>query len=197
MICHSAWDRCSKLKDSPCRDISLFVRSARVIARGYRRISDKALLDHEKRKALYDLILQNPGIDLKTLVAYSGFNENTLRYHLSLLKKTQKIRVTNENCTLHFFENHGRYSDSEQKILSIQFSGKGSRILSLLNHTPGLSRGELAEKLGVAGSSVSKGIEKLVQEGLIFTQKDGKYIRYYPVSSHYVQRKPNSPNPEF
>ena len=179
---HSAWDRCSQIKDAICRDIPLLDRFVRVFVTGYRRLSDKTLLDHEKRGVLYDLILEIPGIDLKTLVAYSGFNENTLRYHLSLLEKSHKIRVTNEGATLHFFENHGKFSEQEQKILSIQFSYKTSRILTALSQSPGLSRGELAEILGIAGSSVTKSIQKLITEGFVFAQKDGKFTRYYLVN---------------
>lgn len=181
---HSSWDRCSQIKDTICRDIPLLDRFVRFFVTGYRRLSDKNLLDNKKRGTVYDLILQIPGIDLKTLVAYSGFNENTLRYHVSLLEKSHKIRVINEGATLHFFENHGKFSDIEQKILSIQFSCKSSRILSVLYHTPGLSRGELAEILGIAGSSVTKSIQKLITEGFVFAQKDGKYTRYYVVNQY-------------
>lgn len=173
--------RCSsdQMKFSTCRDIPLLDRFVRFIARGFRRLSEKNLLEHEKRRALYDLVLQTPGIDMKTLIAFSGYNENTLRYHMSLLEKCRKVRVTNKGGVLHFFENHGRFSDQEQNILSIRFTYSTSRILTALSMRPGLSRGELADTLNIAGPSTTKSIQKLITEGLVYTQKDGKYTRYY------------------
>ena len=173
--------RCSpdQMKISTCREVPLLDRFVRFVARGFRRLSEKSLLDHEKRRALYDLVLQTPGIDMKTLIAFSGYNENTLRYHMSLLEKAHKIRVTNEGGTLHFFENHGKFSEQEQKILSIQFTFGASRILNALSMRPGLSRGELADTLNIAGPSTTKSIQKLITEGMVYTRKDGKYTRYY------------------
>nr|WP_319537444.1 winged helix-turn-helix transcriptional regulator [uncultured Methanospirillum sp.] len=123
------------------------------------------------------------------MVAYSRLNENTLRYHLALLEKSHKIRITNEGGALHFFENHGKFSDHEQRLLSIQFSSKTSRILLAISETPGISRGELADILGIAGSSVTKQVQKLIAEGFVSAQKDKKFTRYYlmDISSNLPQ----------
>ncbi|WP_394698652.1 winged helix-turn-helix transcriptional regulator [uncultured Methanospirillum sp.] len=52
-------------------------------------------------------------------------------------------------------------------------------MLLAISETPGISRGELADILGIAGSSVTKQVQKLITEGFVSVQKDKKFTRYY------------------
>ena len=57
----------------------------RVLLRGYRRLSGKNILEHEKRQLIYSTILMKPGIDVPMLASLTGINLHTLRYHLAYL----------------------------------------------------------------------------------------------------------------
>ena len=181
---HCIEERCTQSIHRLGNDMLLLERFVRYPLSGYRRISDKTLLEHEKRKVLYDLITRSPGIDVKELVQFSGFNENTLRYHITLLEKNNKIRITHENGILHLFENHGKYSDFEQKSISLHRTPRYVRIIGILQKNPGITRGELADMLGVSGPSVTKYMQILIDEHLVVVQKDRKYTRYVLIDPH-------------
>lgn len=179
IVLNGTGDRCPHMSDPSGRDPSFLGRIFRNISTGCRKYTDKKPLEHKKRRTLFDLILQKPGIDIQTMTGITGFNANTMRYHLSILEQSHLIQSVQEGGTLHFFENKGRYSVSEQKKLSIQYSPTYTRILTVLSQTPGLSRMGLAECLGIAGSSVTKSIQTLIREELVTANKDGKFTRYY------------------
>lgn len=171
---------CSSLVTNTAQPVSLFERLRRYATKGYRRITGKNLLEHETRRIVYETILASPGIDLKTLTQITGMNENTLRYHLERMQESSKIQVASIGGSAHFFENHGRYSKEEQTLIARMFTEGSGRILQTILRHPGISRGELAEMLGVAGPTVTRSMTRLIHEGLILQERDGRFVRYYP-----------------
>lgn len=161
---------------------TLFSRIKRYVVSGYHRLTQKTILDQEKRQQIYAYIQYHPGIDLKTLIELSGCNENTLRYHLWQMENVRKIKIISEAGCNHYYENHGKYTDEEQKSLAIRFSFIKSEIFTRISHSPGLTRGELAEELGISGPSVTKTMKRFIEKGLMIQKKDGKCTRYYLLS---------------
>ena len=159
---------------------TLLERLRRYAVGGYRRVTGKNLLEHESRREIYEKIVATPGIDLKTLIQLTGVNENTLRYHIERMESGGKIQTTNIGGVSHFFENHGRYSEEEQILKARMFTSGTGKILHMILHHPGITRGELADNLGVAGPTVTRCMTHLIGEGLIRQQRDGRFTRYYP-----------------
>ena len=60
------------------------------------------------------------------------------------------------------------------------FSASSCRILQMIEAQPGVSRGELADNLGIAGPTVTRTIGHLIDDGLIQPRREGKFTRYYP-----------------
>ncbi|PKL59630.1 MAG: hypothetical protein CVV33_06850, partial [Methanomicrobiales archaeon HGW-Methanomicrobiales-4] len=155
-------------------------RIRRYATHGYRRITEKNIFEHETRHEIYERIVALPGVDLRTLITLTGVNENTLRYHLDRIHTEGKIKVTTAGGISHYFENHGKYSYEEQILKARMFRYGSSRILHLVEDNPGLTRGELAEYLGIAGPSVTRSVSHLIEDGLIRRERDGRFSRYYP-----------------
>lgn len=183
---------CASLVTNTAQPVSLFERLRRYATKGYRRITGKNLLEHETRRIVYETILASPGIDLKTLTQITGMNENTLRYHLERMQESSKIQVASIGGSAHFFENHGRYSKEEQTLIARMFTEGSGRILQTILRHPGISRGELAEMLGVAGPTVTRSMTRLIHEGLILQERDGRFVRYYP---HEILLQDTGPHP--
>jgi len=152
----------------------------RVLLRGYRRLSGNNILEHEKRNLIYSNILLNPGIDIATLATLTGINLHTLRYHLGYLVRMRKVVCVEQGGGYHFFENHGRYGHSDQQEILFRGYPTTSGIISLIQENPGISRGEIAENLGIAGPSVTRWMHRLAREGIISEVREGRYTRYYP-----------------
>jgi hypothetical protein len=155
----------------------------RVLIRGYRRLSGKNILDHEKRNLIYSNILLNPGIDIASLSMLTGINLHTLRYHLGYLVRMRKVVFVEKGGGYHFFENHGRYGDSDQQEILFRNHPTASGILSLVQESPGITRGEIAEYLGLAGPSVTRWMHRLTGQGMVSEERDGRYTRYYLAGS--------------
>jgi hypothetical protein len=171
---------CSQVTAIPVQSTRLLDRIRRYALGGYRRVTGKNILEHETRRMIYDQIVELPGIDLKTLIRLTRVNENTLRYHLDRIHAGGKIRIATIGGISHYFENHGKYSEEEQILKARMFTSGSSRILHHVKAHPGLTRGELAEYLGIAGPTVTRSVSHLIEDGLIRLERDGRFSRYYP-----------------
>jgi hypothetical protein len=149
--------------------------------RGYRRLSGKNILKHEKRQLIYTTILMNPGIEIPALVCLTGINLHTLRYHLGYLIHMKKIACIEQGSGYHFFENHGRYNQADQQRILYQRYPTTNQILTVIGANPGITRGELARELGLAGPSVTRWTQRLIAEGVVTEVRDGRRVHYYPV----------------
>jgi DNA-binding transcriptional ArsR family regulator len=154
----------------------------RVSLRGYRRLSGNNILDHEKRQLIYSTILLNPGIDVPMLASLTSINLHTLRYHLAYLDRMHKIACIEQGGGYHFFENHGRYGHADQQHILFQKYPTTNNIITLVGANPGITRGEIAGQLGLAGPSVTRWMHRLIAEGMVTEVREGRYVRYFPVS---------------
>jgi hypothetical protein len=162
-------------------DWNLPVRTIRF--RGYRRLSGKNILDHEKRHLIYTTILLNPGIEIPALASLTGINLHTLRYHLGYLMQLKKIACVEQGGGWHLFENHGRYDPAGRQQILYRRYPTTSRILSLIATRPGITRGEIATELGLAGPSVTRWTQRLTAGGVVSEVRDGRRVRYFPAES--------------
>lgn len=179
---------CAPVSAMPVQSAGVLDRIRRYAAHGYRRVTGKNILEHETRHEIYEQIVAFPGIDLRTLITLTGVNENTLRYHLDRIHAGGKIIVTTIGGISHYFENHGKYSGDEQILKARMFTSGSSRILHLVEDNPGLTRGELADHLGIAGPSVTRSVSHLIEDGLIRLERDGRFSRYYPAWNNSPKR---------
>jgi DNA-binding transcriptional ArsR family regulator len=152
----------------------------RVLLRGYRRLSGKNILEHAKRHLIYSNILMNPGIDISSLASLTGLNQHTLRYHLAYLIRMRKITSIEQGGSYHFFENHGRYGHADCQYILFQNYPTTNNIIALVDENPGITRGEIAHHLGLAGPSVTRWMHRLIDEGIVKEVREGRFARYYP-----------------
>lgn len=160
-------------------NIDTFERQSRETFRGYRRINTKNILEHETRKKIYDLVCKNPGINLSRLAELSECNESTLRYHLDQISHENYITRYDNGRSSHFFEKRISFSPEEQQFLSSLSSGQSGKILQLIHNDPGITRNELAQKLGIASSTVTRTVQHLTFNGLVVLEKTGRVTRHY------------------
>jgi DNA-binding transcriptional ArsR family regulator len=151
----------------------------RVRFRGYRRLSGKNILEHEKRQRIYSTILLNPGVDVPALASSTGINLHTLRYHISYLVRMGKITCIEQGGGHHFFENHGRYAHADQQQILFHNYPTTNSIITLVRENPGITRGGIADRLDLAGPSVTRWMHRLIREGMVTEVHDGRFVRYY------------------
>jgi len=146
---------------------------------GFRRISKKNVLEHDARHVMYQAITATPGIDVKTLTAMTGINENTLRYHLDRLVATGKITCFTRPGVVRYFQNQGAYSQFEHMVFHYLRTETPREILWLLYQHPGLTRQHIADALMISGPSVTRQMDNLTGDGIVENRFPGRSNHYY------------------
>jgi len=145
---------------------------------GIRRIYPKNVLDHPERAAVYSTIVARPGIDLSGIASELGMNRETLRYHLDQLESATKLVVMRDRGIVRYYENHGRYSLPERKVLRHLWNPNGKQILTLVAARPGIAQVEISAHLAVSAPTVRWYMQRFRDDGLVTEQHEGKYTRY-------------------
>jgi predicted transcriptional regulator len=145
---------------------------------GYRKIASSSVLDSPSRRQIYDTIVDNPGIFFNEILRSTGLKRSTLQYHLAVLKFTGRITSVEIRADVRYFENSGRYSTTEQKVLRSLRNVREREILMCLMAEPAITRKGLMERLGVSGPTVSWHTGRLSDDGLLAVTRDGKQMRY-------------------
>ena len=145
---------------------------------GIRRIYPKNVLDHPDRAVIYETIVTHPGIDLAGIAGELGMNRETLRYHLDQLESATRVVVMRDHGIVRYYENHGRYTPMERKVLQHLWNPTAARILSLISSIPGITQAEVARHLAVTAPTVRWYMHRFRADGIITEQHEGKYTRY-------------------
>ncbi len=146
---------------------------------GYRRISKKNVLEHNARNVIYEAVAEQPGIETKALAEMTGINENTLRYHLARLVATGKVTCFIRPGVVRYFRNQGAFSRFEQVVFHYLWTDTPRGILWLLSRHPGLTRQQIADALAIAGPSVTRQMEHLIEDRVVENQLSGRSNHYY------------------
>jgi predicted transcriptional regulator len=166
------------MASSSSSPLSLFPLNMLLVG-GYRRISKKNVLEHDARNAIYQSIIKRPGIDTKTLTNITGINENTLRYHLDRLVATGKISCLIRPGIVRYFQNQGAYSRFDHMVFHYFWTDTPRGILWLLYNRPGLTRQQIADAMIISGPSVTRQMDRLIEDGIVENRFPGRSNHYY------------------
>jgi predicted transcriptional regulator len=157
---------------------------------GYRKVEQHSVFHNAARNRIYSCIQDNPGIFFNALSRKTDVKRGSLRYHLTLLKLMGKIAVLDTHGNTRYFENSGKFSEPEKKVLKYLQNDTDCRILTFLLYNPDITRKDLVRHLGIAGSTVTWYMNRLSDENLICVQKTGKNVRYEinPESRRILQK---------
>lgn len=155
---------------------------------GIRRIYKKNVLDHPERAAVYETIVARPGIDIAGIAAELGMNRETLRYHLGQLESAARIVVLRDRGIVRYYENHGRYTFLERKVLQHLWNPTAKEVLSLVAAHPGITPSEIAARLDVTSPTVRWYMQRFSSDGIVTGRHEGKYTRYAvaPEALHFL-----------
>lgn len=146
---------------------------------GIRKIYPKNVLDHPQRKAVYDIIIANPGIDLGKIGKALDLNRETLRYHIDLLVSSNKIVVMKDHGIIRYYENHGRYGTLQRRVLAHLWNPTAEQILSIVLSNPGITQGDIAGRLAVASPTVHWYMQRFAADGIVTIRRTGRLTNYY------------------
>jgi len=156
----------------------------------YRKISAGNVLGSPARSLIFEAIRTNPGIYFNELSRETGLNRGSLRYHLALMRVTGKISTLVLEGDTRYFENSGRFSETEQRVLKFLRNEKERAIFLHLMDNPETTRGDLETVLGISGAAVTWHTNRLCDAGMLTIARSGKTIRYLidPDARMYLEK---------
>jgi len=145
---------------------------------GYRKIARKNVLENSSRSVIFHYIRESPGTDFTEISRETGVSTNTLRYHIAVLKLTNKITALETTRNARYYENSGCYPVMEQKVLKYLRNKPTRTLLQSVKEKPRQTRVELETAMGISGPGVSWHIRRLSEDGIITNTKVGRNNHY-------------------
>lgn len=145
---------------------------------GFRRIAKKNVLDNSARSAIYHYIRETPGTDFSEISRETGIAQNSLRYHLAVLKLMNKVTLLETSRNARYFENSDAYPVMEQMVLKYLHNKPTRALLSLVREDPNRTRTDLATATGISGAGVNWQMQRLSDDGILAIRREGKNTRY-------------------
>ncbi|HET6404905.1 MAG TPA: hypothetical protein VFH78_09670 [Candidatus Thermoplasmatota archaeon] len=144
----------------------------------YTRIERTAVLQHEKRDELYELIRTTPGIHAHEIGEKANIGWGTTVYHLKLLENHGLIVSKKSGRYKRFFVNTGEYTKKKDIYGALRNETAKSVAQYIVDH-PGTTQKEMCAALGIQPSLASWHVEKLEGVELVKRVKDGRMVRYF------------------
>jgi predicted transcriptional regulator len=148
----------------------------------------KGLRDNKNRTSVYDSIKNNPGQTLTEVSEDSKVNRGTLRYHLSMLLRGNKIVMLKKGKSFYLFPKISYGVDGNDIWLYLK-NDTEKRILYSIMDKPGLTNTELSSMLDLYKSNAHRFLNKYAKAGIIEFKEDGKNKRCYLTSEAYETLK--------
>ena len=144
----------------------------------YTRIERTAVLEHEKRDEIYELIRAQPGIHAHEIGERAQIGWGTTVYHLKLLEQHSLVVSKKSGRYKRFFVNTGEYTKKKDAYGALRNDTAKAVADFIVNH-PGCSQKELCAALGIQPSLASWHVDKLEGVELVKRVKDGRQVRYF------------------
>ncbi|MDD4484963.1 MAG: winged helix-turn-helix transcriptional regulator [Methanoregula sp.] len=145
---------------------------------GYRKVAQNAIFQNSNRLTVFEAIKANPGINFHALSKLVCLKRGSMRYHLEVLSRTGKIVEVNSLNIIGYFENTGRFTEFEKKMLKHLQNITEQKIMGVLITSPNISRRDIVGMIGIAGPSITWHTNRLSQGGIITIKKTGRDVRY-------------------
>ncbi|MCK4614213.1 MAG: winged helix-turn-helix transcriptional regulator [Thermoplasmata archaeon] len=132
----------------------------------------------ENRRSLYRYIREHPGLHLRGISRDLDMNIGTLRHHIKFLERNRIVVSKKDGNLKVFFA--ARKLNADDKRISLLLQQKRLRnIILVIIITPGLTHGEISEKLSIKPSTLSKYVKILHEKKVLYFEKNRNEKRYF------------------
>jgi DNA-binding MarR family transcriptional regulator len=132
-------------------------------------------LDHFVRGRLYQVISEDPGIHYSELRRRAKLSNGSAAHHLHVLERASLIRVVVDGSRTRFYPTDRALDDDSYGLTEADRA-----VLTTATAAPGLSEGEISQRLERSLSTVSRSVDRLGVLGLVTTRQDGRRVSVFP-----------------
>ncbi len=148
----------------------------------FSRLAPDKVRDHPRRAAILQVVQATPGVHATAVARAVGIRPAKAQYHVRLLERSGDLTVHRVGGMTALFPARRGYRGTEVQVALLRRPPL-VRIVEALRAEPGLDQEELARRLGVARSQVSRGIDRLEAGGLVRSTLANRRRRYSAVGS--------------
>lgn len=135
---------------------------------------------HHNRSRIHKYIVDNPGCHLRKISKELKLAMGDTQYHLRILEKTSLIKSRR----IRFFRMYYAASvlgERQEFILAMLGQEVPRDIILFLLENPGSTQGEIARHKGFSAPTINWHMSRLIEVGLIQSNKQGKFVNYHVV----------------
>ncbi|MCX6666359.1 MAG: winged helix-turn-helix transcriptional regulator [Euryarchaeota archaeon] len=145
-----------------------------------RRINPRDKRRMERKKRLYDLIMQNPGLHLTKIAELLGMSLPLAEYHLRQMERNKEITWVKDTKGYYktYYTVTGGIKNQDTKILEALRRKTPLKIVLYLIKQPNLKHKDFLDRLGVSSSTLSYHLTELVKNDIVDVQPYGKEKGY-------------------
>ena len=142
------------------------------------KLINNDILKNEKRKQIYEYILENPGIYFNRILKELNISNHVVVWHLNVLQKFNFIKKEK-------IESHDIYFDSKFDVKSSKFAyitskDKSKKIINYLKDNDfGITKTQLSKNLRIHPNTISKYLKALEKFDVIVKKKVSKRVIYF------------------
>jgi predicted transcriptional regulator len=148
------------------------------------------VLELDTRRRIYDIIRKHPGVHMRELERLTGYSVALVKYHLGQLEKYDFVSSMEEGGYRRYFlkERDLRLTVAQKRKLGVMRREIPLRIVLFLIRNPHSKHKDIHEKLGLAPSTISFHLKKLITEGIVIHQKEVEPKGYFVDDARTVVR---------
>ena len=135
--------------------------------------------ENDNKQAILTYISGNPGCTAPELSRDRGMNIGTARYHIKKLEDEGRIVLARIGKFSRLFVNRSTYDEREKLIAAHLRNDASKAIIQAIMDTPGINNQKLSEKLDMEKSLVYRYVQKLLDDGILNFEWEGKNKQYY------------------
>jgi predicted transcriptional regulator len=140
-----------------------------------------SVLMNENRQKILQLIFKYPCTHLHGIARNFGFSINATRWHIRKLMNFGYIEEFKLGNRTVYYPTKS-LTEPDIKILGLLNDKRMEELFNEILKMPGITQKEIRIELDLKQSTLADRLDSLEKSGLIYSQRDGLYRRYYPTT---------------
>lgn len=132
------------------------------------------------RDSVLAAIRDAPGCSSADLREKTGLHHATLRYHLTVLEKEERIISRKAGHMYYYFQNGSSLSRTDTIRMTLCKNPTTEKVLGLIEKEPGISGTVLAARAGITPGTLTWHLGRLKKNGLITVSRAGRGMQIFP-----------------
>jgi predicted transcriptional regulator len=140
----------------------------------YSRIKRSEGLDNDTRRAIYEIIEDDPGVCIQEAADRAGVSYSTASYHLKRLVKMDYVERREDGNKVRYYKNGGGFTQAERELVPVLKNDEAMAVFQHIVENPWCYRAEVAEALDVSHTTVNWHLDQLQEVDLVEEHREGR-----------------------